>query len=147
LQWLWDQPEVAVVLSGMSNRAQLDENLASANRSCPHCFGAADREVIAQLQRKYLQRTTIPCTQCRYCLPCPTGVNIPMNFELFNDALLHEDIPGGRTWYRLLLESTARAGACTACRTCEDLCPQQILISEWMPKIDALLAEPAAAAA
>ena len=142
LQWLWDQPEVSVVLSGMSNMAQVDANLESARRSAAHSFAPADFKVIGLLRQKYAERMAIPCTQCRYCLPCPNGVNIPLNFQLYNDALLHEDLPGGRTLYRLFLEPKQQAGACVACQTCEPLCPQQIPISEWMPKVHAALAGP-----
>lgn len=139
LQWLWDQPEVSVVLSGMSTMAQLEANLASAGRSGIGSFAAADRGIIEGLQTKYRQQISIPCTQCHYCLPCPNGINIPVNFELFNDAVRHEDIEGGRTWYGVFLTPAERAGACQGCRTCEPLCPQQIPISEWMPKVHALL--------
>jgi hypothetical protein len=139
LQWLWDQPEVAVVLSGMSTLPQVEANLDSANRSRVHGFNAADFELIGQLQRKYRERTLIPCTQCNYCMPCPNGVNIPLNFEIFNDARLHEDVPGAQLRYQLFLTDEARAGACADCDTCEPQCPQQIPISDWMPKVHALL--------
>jgi len=139
LQWLWDQPEVAVVLSGMSTLPQVEANLDSANRSCVHGFKAADLALIEQLQRKYRERTLIPCTQCNYCMPCPNGVNIPLNFEIFNDARLHEDVPGAQLRYQLFLADDARAGACVDCDTCEPQCPQQIPISDWMPKVHALL--------
>ena len=147
LQWLWDQPEVSVVLSGMSTPAQVEENLDSADRSLVHCFEAADFALIGQLRDKYRQRTLIPCTQCNYCMPCPNGVNIPLNFEIFNDAHLHDDVPGARLRYRLFLAAEARAGACVDCGACEEQCPQRIPISDWMPKVHALLDEAAGVAA
>jgi uncharacterized protein len=139
LQWLWDQPEVSVVLSGMSSQAQVEVNLESANRSRVLSFQAAEFEVITQLQQKYRERMVIPCTSCNYCMPCPNGVDIPLNFEIFNDAHLHDDIAGARLRYQLFLEEGARASACQDCDVCEPLCPQQIPISEWMPKVHALL--------
>jgi uncharacterized protein len=139
LQWLWDQPEVSVVLSGMSSPAQVEANLESANRSRVLSFQSADFETIAQLQQKYRERTAIPCTRCNYCMPCPNGVDIPLNFEIFNDAHLHKDIAGARLRYQLFLDEGARASACLACDACEPQCPQQIPISEWMPRVHALL--------
>jgi hypothetical protein len=139
LQWLWDQPEVSVVLSGMSNMDQVEANLESASRACSHSFQAADLELIADLQQKYRERAAIPCTKCNYCMPCPNGVDIPANFEIYNEAFLHEDIPGARFKYQIFVPEAARAGVCVACHECEDKCPQKIPISEWMPKVHALL--------
>lgn len=139
LQWVWDQPEVSVVLSGMSSMDQVEANLESAGRSRVHSFGLSDHEVIAELRRKYLERTPIPCTKCSYCMPCPNGVNIPRNLELFNDAQLHEDIPGSRYIYRNFFPQAEHAEVCNDCKTCEELCPQKIPISAWMPKVAAAL--------
>jgi hypothetical protein len=139
LQWLWDQPEVSVVLSGMSNMDQVNANLESASRARSLSFQAADLELIADLRKKYRERAAIPCTQCSYCMPCPNGVDIPGNFEIYNEAFLHEDIPGARFKYQIFIAEAARAGACAACHECEGDCPQRIPISEWMPKVDALL--------
>ena len=139
LQWLWDQPEVSVVLSGMSNMDQVNANLVSAAHARSNSFQAADLKVIADLQQKYRERAAIPCTKCNYCMPCPNGVNIPANFEIYNEAFLHEDIPGARFKYQIFVPEAARASACAACHACEDQCPQKIPISEWMPKVQALL--------
>ena len=139
LQWLWDQPEVSVVLSGMSNLDQVKANLDSAAHARSHSFQAADLKLIANLQQKYRERSAIPCTKCNYCMPCPNGVNIPANFEIYNEAFLHEDIPGARFKYQIFIPEAARAGVCVACHDCEDHCPQKIPISDWMPKVHALL--------
>ena len=141
LQWLWDQPEVTTVLSGMSTFEQVEANLDSAARARVHAFQAADHELIAELRRRYRERAVIPCTRCNYCLPCPNGINIPANFETYNDAFLHEDIPGARFKYQIFIPEAARAAACIACHECEDRCPQKIPISEWMPKVEALLGQ------
>jgi hypothetical protein len=139
LQWLWDQPEVTVVLSGMSNMEQVNANLESASRARSHSFGAADLELIAELQQRYRERAAIPCTKCNYCMPCPNGVDIPADFEFYNEAFLHENIPDARFRYQIFVPESARAGVCVACHDCEDKCPQKIPISEWMPKVHALL--------
>jgi len=139
LQWLWNQPDVSVVLSGMSNMGQVEANLDSADHARGNTFGSVEVELIAEMQQRYRQRAAIPCTQCNYCMPCPNGVDIPANFEIYNDAFLYEDIPGARFKYKIFIAETARADACMACDDCEDLCPQKIAISQWMPKVDALL--------
>jgi predicted aldo/keto reductase-like oxidoreductase len=139
LRWIWDQPEISTVLSGMSSMEQVEANLDSARRSRIHSFQGADHEIIEQLRRKYMERTAIPCTKCGYCTPCPNGVNIPRNFELFNEAQLHEDIPGSRFVYKNFFPAAEHAEACQQCHDCEELCPQQIPISEWMSKVAAAL--------
>jgi hypothetical protein len=140
LEWLWDQPEVSVVLSGMSNLAQVEENLRSAEASRVQSFGPAEQELIAQAREMYAARTAIPCTRCNYCMPCPNGVNIPGNFEYFNYARLFDDVPGARFRYQVFLTEAQRSGSCIACGVCEAMCPQEIPISEWMPKVSELLA-------
>ncbi len=87
LQWLWDQPEVSVVLSGMSTMTQVEQNLRSADSSRIHAYGLAEQELIARTRDMYRARTVIPCTKCNYCMPCPNGVNIPGNFDLFNYSI------------------------------------------------------------
>jgi uncharacterized protein len=139
LAWLWDQPEVTVVLSGMSTMAQIDANLRSADNARPQCMTPADLAAIDQLRQAYKQRTPIPCTKCNYCLPCPSGVNIPGNFGIYNEAFLHDDVDGARFRYGIFLTPEVRANCCTQCQTCEAKCPQGIAISEWMPKVHALL--------
>jgi hypothetical protein len=123
----------------MSTMNQLGANLNSASSSRSHSFQEADFKLIADLQSKYRERAAIPCTKCNYCMPCPNGVNIPDNFEIYNDAFLHEDIPGARFKYQAFVTESARAGQCLTCHDCEDRCPQKIPISDWMPKVHELL--------
>jgi predicted aldo/keto reductase-like oxidoreductase len=139
LDWLWDQPEVSVVLSGMSTMAQVEENLSFADRSGIGSFGAAEQALIAEVREKYGKRIAIPCSKCNYCMPCPNGVWIPANFEFFNFAHLYDNVADARFRYGIFLTESQRASACIACGICEELCPQKIAISEWMPKVAALL--------
>jgi len=139
LQWLWDQPEVSVVLSGMSTMAQVTGNLCIADRSRVDSFGAADQEVIASVRDLYRSRTLIPCTKCGYCMTCPTGLDIPANFDLYNYAHTFDDVRTARLRYQVFLDKAKRADQCVACGTCEELCPQHIPIMEWMPKVAELL--------
>lgn len=141
LQWLWDQPEVSVVLSGMTTMAQVEENLLSADRSRMEYLCSAEMALIAEVKEKYNTRIVIPCSKCNYCMPCPNGLNIPANFEFFNYAHLYDNVADARYRYEIFLKESERASACIACRVCEELCPQKIAISDWMPKVDALLGQ------
>jgi predicted aldo/keto reductase-like oxidoreductase len=139
LQWLWDQPEVSVVLSGMSTMTQVEENLLSADHSRIQSFTPTEQALIAEVREKYRARIAIPCTKCGYCMPCPNGVNIPGNFDFFNYAHLYDDVAGARFRYGVFFTEAQRSSACIACGVCEQLCPQKIEISQWMPKVTALL--------
>ncbi len=139
-EWVWNQPEVSVVLSGMSTMEQVVENLRFADEARVGKLGVAEQELLARVREQYQARVTIPCTQCGYCMPCPNAVNIPVNFDLFNYAHTYEDVGAARFRYKFVLKEGQRAGACIACGNCEELCPQHIAISDWMPKVEALLA-------
>jgi len=140
LQWLWDQPEVSVVLSGMSTFEQVEENLRSADKASVGAFGREEQALIASAREKYLSRTAVPCTKCGYCMPCPAGVNIPGNFDIFNFAHLYENLPDARQRYQIFFPEPQRADKCVACGSCMEVCPQSIPISDWMPKVAELLA-------
>ena len=133
LQWLWNKPEVSLVLSGMSDLQQVKDNIASACRSGVAALGPEALDTVARVQAKYADIFSIPCTKCRYCMPCPSGVEIPVNFEYYNAAVMF----GGTTrtlncnLYAGLPESQ-RAAACTQCGQCDEKCPQEIAISELM---------------
>ena len=142
LQWLWNQPGVSTVLSGMSTLEQVQQNVASAARSGIGTLPQADLDVIAQVRDLYADLIPIPCTKCRYCMPCPQGVNIPLNFELYNESLMFEKPDLNHFRYNSIMSEEQRASSCIACRECEDKCPQQIEISQWMPTVHELLVNP-----
>lgn len=136
LQWVWNHPEVSVILSGMSNFEQVEENLASAHKSKAGLFSGGDFALIDKVRKEFEKRTVIPCTKCEYCMPCPQGVAIPRNFELYNDGAIYNDPGAARYNYKVWMKPEDRASACTACKECEAKCPQKIEISSWMPKVD-----------
>ena len=138
LRWIWDRPEVSVILSGMGTLDQVRENLAIADRSAPGGLSPEEHALVRRVQEAYDELDSVPCTQCGYCVPCPNGVDIPGNTALFNSAVYgNRDL--ARAIYTHHFSQTARAGACTACRACEEECPQQLEISAWMKRIDAEL--------
>jgi predicted aldo/keto reductase-like oxidoreductase len=139
LQWVWDQPEVSTVLSGMKALGEVEENLRAADRSGIGSLGPGDHVVFERARRILRERAPIPCTQCGYCRPCPSGVNIPRNFELYNDCVIYDDPAIPRVLYARFMPEGERASACTACRSCEEKCPQRIPISDLMPEVHAVL--------
>ncbi len=141
LQWIWNQPEPAVTLSGMGEMSQVEENLKAADRSGISQLSEADLQTVQTAKQLYASKIPIPCTNCGYCLPCPNGVNVPRNFLLYNDAAIHEDPSTPRFIYRTYVGENERANQCIACRECEAKCPQKIAIAEWLPKVHAVLEE------
>ena len=140
LQWLWNQPEVAVVLSGMSSMEQVEENLRSAESSGVGTLGSKELGLIDRVREKFNERSVIPCTKCGYCLPCPNLVDIPGNLELYNDGIIYADWTAPRFKYmRMFGADSKSAEACDECGECEEKCPQSIPVSEWMPRVHAVL--------
>ncbi len=139
LQWLWDQQEVSLVLSGMSTMHQVEQNIAFAEESRIGQFSPAEMELIGQVREKYMARAIVPCTRCGYCLPCPNGVDIPGNLELFNYSHVHNDVMTAKFRFKVLMSDSQRATNCTSCGSCEPLCPQKIEIPNWMAKVSVLL--------
>jgi uncharacterized protein len=139
LQWLWDQPEVSTVLSGMTRLRQVEDNLLSADASGVHSLTSGDQDLISKVRRAYRSKHPIPCTQCGYCMPCPNGVNIPRNFQLYNDGTIHGNLEIPRSDYSLFFPAAEHATACIQCGECLEKCPQSIDIPEWMPKVHGVL--------
>ena len=140
LRWLWNKPEVALVLSGMSNMDQTVQNLEIAGRSGVGTFTEKEQAVIAEAQTMYTDSFPVQCTKCRYCMPCPFEVDIPFNFELYNNITA---IPGSATLMKIMyanvLAATQRASHCTACGECEQKCPQHLTIPQFLKEADAAL--------
>lgn len=141
LQWLWNQPEVSTVLSGMSTMHQVEENVVSAAASEINTLTEADLKIIDQVREKYRDLSPIPCTECEYCMPCPSSVNIPHNFKIYNQGLMYDKVETSRKEYNQFLSEEARASACIQCQECEEKCPQSIPISQWMPVVHEVLGE------
>ena len=132
-------PGVAVILSGMSDLAQLRENIAIFQRETH--LAPAEREALLALGRRMTSTTALACTACRYCVShCPQGLDIPDLLALYNE----HRFTGGGFIAPMALSSfpeDKRPGACVGCRSCEAVCPQQLKISEAMADFCRLLAK------
>jgi predicted aldo/keto reductase-like oxidoreductase len=140
LQWVWNQPEVSLALSGMTTMQQVEENVASASRSGPGTLAPDELALIDQVTDAYRELCPIPCTDCRYCQPCPNGVAISRIFALYNDAAMFSAVDRSRMVYEQWMREEERADCCLQCGECESACPQGIQIIEWLKKADGLLA-------
>lgn len=151
LQFLWNRPDVSVVLSGMGSQRMVDENCASADRSGIGSLSAAEEAVIAELAAIYRRKILVPCTACKYCMPCPAGVNIPQNFAILNNVSMERN--RAMRWYvgrgyRRLTGSRSKlnpenpngnASLCIQCGQCLPKCPQEIDIPEELTKVHTIL--------
>ncbi len=138
LQWIWNHSEVSVVLSGVSDMQQLSENIQSAERSGAGTLSAKDLAIVDEAREEYRRLAPIPCTNCRYCLPCPNGVEIADIFKFYNDAIIYDNHRSPRFLYDNL-NPDQRADSCVECFECEEKCPQGIPIAEQLKQAHALL--------
>ena len=143
LQWVWNQPEVSLLLSGMTAMEHVEENLEIAERSGVGTLTAEELALVDRVRDAYRALSPIPCTDCKYCQPCPSGVDIPGVFSTYNDAIMYGDADRYRFSYNQFMEAAKRADNCVECGRCESVCPQQIEIIEWLKKAHAFLTETA----
>jgi len=141
LQWVWNQPQVSVVLSGMSTMEHVEQNVASAGESGPDTLTDAERELIERVRDRYQELIPIDCTKCEYCLPCPEGVAIPRILTMYNEAVMYNTPDKARWAYNNFIKEEERADQCAKCGECEEKCPQGIEIMEWLEKIHKVLGE------
>jgi predicted aldo/keto reductase-like oxidoreductase len=134
LRWVWNHPEVSVVLSGMSTPEQVKENVASANRSGPKILTEKELGLFSQVRRKYKKRGLVGCTGCRYCMPCAEGVEVPKIISFYNEYFTkdRDDAIKNKYWEHITPESQAKR--CARCGRCEELCPQQLPIREILSR-------------
>ena len=135
LRWVWNHPEVSLLLIGMGTREQVEENLCLADLAEPNTLSSQELSLIERVKKQYRSLTKVDCTDCGYCQPCPSGVNIPRNFSLYNDAHIYDDFASSRFAYNTFLTSEAKASACIECGACEEACPQQISIREHLKEV------------
>jgi uncharacterized protein len=136
LDWVWDHPEVSVLLSGLNEEAHIEENLALASASRAGMLGESERAVLAEVRDIYAALMAVGCTGCSYCMPCPFGVDIPYAFSMLNSLHLFGDkrVKALYTSFTSGLSggSPSAASLCRACGACEKKCPQHIEIRKML---------------
>jgi predicted aldo/keto reductase-like oxidoreductase len=130
LRWVWNHPEVSTALSGVSTMGQIMENIRVANEGEPNSLSEKELSTIAQVKEVYRKMLKIDCTGCGYCMPCETGVDIPLNFSLYNDLFMFKNPEINVFLYKELISPERRASACIECGKCEERCPQHLQIQE-----------------
>lgn len=140
-RYLWNYPEISVVLSGMSEMEHLKENLRIAEEGHPNSLSAKEKNLISEVGDIYKSRIRVNCTGCKYCMPCPNGVSIPRNLSYLNDVFMLDDVENARFQYGVLLFPEEKAGNCVECGECEEVCPQNIKIKEILKEVKGYMEE------
>jgi predicted aldo/keto reductase-like oxidoreductase len=134
--WVWDQPEISVALSGMSTMEQVVQNVEIASVSGGGVLTKDDQAVIEKVRKAYRDLRPVQCSGCRYCVPCPNGVDIPAVFQIYDDSVMYADPKIGQFRYNgpFGIDQDKRADNCTECGECLEKCPQSIDIPSWLKK-------------
>jgi predicted aldo/keto reductase-like oxidoreductase len=141
LRWVWNHPEVTVVLSGMNAMEQVSENLACAAQGLPGSLSPEELAVVEAMQDTFASRVKIPCTGCRYCMPCTNGVDIPGCFMYYNQAYTYDARERATGVYLWALNGSFSGGVpgfascCVQCGECEEKCPQGLPIREYLQDV------------
>ncbi len=140
LRWVWNHPEVTVVLSGMNEEAHVEENLAIADRAHPDSLSQEELDLVERVGRAYREIMKVPCTGCRYCVPCPSDVDIPGCFEVYNKLHMFGNVPEAKFMYAarmsgLITGLAGYASQCVPCGECLEKCPQHIEIPDHLERV------------
>lgn len=142
LRWVCDHPQVSVVLSGMTTPEQVEENCRIASLAEPNSLTADEHEIINKVKNCYRSHIVVDCTGCGYCMPCPSGGNIPRIFSIINDRSIHGDKRWSHLMYTFASNEGEQATSCSECGECEEVCPQAIPIIATLKRCHNLLNAP-----
>lgn len=131
-KWVCNFPEVSVVLSGMGHLDQVKENINTMSEAEVNSLSQEELKIIGKIKDFYNARIKVDCTDCRYCLPCPQGVEIPRVFGIWNNASIYNIINEGKRQYDRMIKSQKDASRCIECGQCESVCPQNLTIIEFL---------------
>jgi predicted aldo/keto reductase-like oxidoreductase len=142
LRWVWNHPEVTVVLSGMNDENHIAENLKTCEDALPGSMSDAELATVEKVAASYRSLIKVGCTGCAYCMPCPSGVNIPMCFAQYNDYHMGNNLMA-RGFYGMMLMggmgTKADASLCISCGKCAKACPQHIAIPSELKNVNRTL--------
>jgi len=137
LRWVWNHPEVTVVLSGMSAMEQLQENIRTAETAFPNSLSPEELALFEEVKAFYRGRTKIACTGCRYCALCPQNIRIADLFSAYNEAWMFDSVDSLRRSYQRFKEWAGDPALCLECGQCEEKCPQRLPVRQLLKEIDA----------
>ena len=137
--WLWNQPGVTVVLSGMNSREMVEENCRTASSVEPGSLTDEDLAFIEEIKDEIQKTMRVGCTGCGYCMPCPQGVDIPGLFRCYNRMYAENKGAGRHEYFQTvgLRKAPAFAAQCIECGKCESHCPQHLPIRKLLKEADA----------
>jgi predicted aldo/keto reductase-like oxidoreductase len=138
LRWVWNHPEVSVVVSDMSTIEQVKENIDRADCAQPDSLTVRELVLLNRIRDAYQALKVVPCTSCRACMPCPMGIDVPRIFELYNDAVMYNDIKTTRSIYRAEQHDINR---CSECNICANACAKRLTMLEYLRAARRLLNE------
>lgn len=138
LRWLWNQPEVTCVLSGMNSEEMVKENIRVASEAQPGHLTGGDLEMVETIKGIIREQEKVGCTGCRYCMPCPKGVDIPGIFHYYNLMYMEKKAPARFEFARNvgLRKEPGFATQCVGCGLCESHCPQHLPIRQKLKEAD-----------
>ena len=141
LRWLWDQPEVTCILSGMNSTEMVNENIRVASDAEPGHLTDEDHAIVEQIKQIIREREKVGCTACRYCMPCPKGVDLPGNFYYYNLMFMEKKTSARFEFAQNMgiRKEPGFASQCVGCGKCEQHCPQKINIREKLKEADKAL--------
>ncbi|MBQ9196936.1 MAG: aldo/keto reductase [Clostridia bacterium] len=144
LRWIWNHPEVTVVLSGMNDTAQVEENCRIASESLPGHLSGEELKLYDRVLDAMKKGMKVGCTGCGYCQPCPKGVNIPTCFSTYNASYVDGLFTGMKEYMMCttLRKVRSNAGLCVRCGKCEQHCPQHIAIRDVLDNVKKRLENP-----
>lgn len=132
-RWLYNLPQINVILSGVTTMEQLKEDVEIFDRAEANCMSQEELRIVDEVKRLYETKLVVGCTGCNYCMPCPSRVEIPSIFELYNNSSLYNDLTRQGKFYRKWFDETGRgAQACIECGKCEEACPQELPVIELL---------------
>lgn len=132
LRWVLNHPEVTLLLSGMSNMPQVEENLKIMDKAVVNNLSPKELEVINKVRDIYEAKTKVKCTGCNYCVPCPQNVAIPNIFSTYNEAAIYNIGEQSRSTYKRAMQIERDASKCVECGICETKCPQKLPIIQHL---------------